>query len=63
MKTLATLAVLIGALFGLAAQPALAAPNLANGKTIERTAVATNAIFCVLFILIFYVFLNGVSTF
>ena len=37
MKTLATLAVLIGALFGLAAQPALAAPNLANGKTIEDT--------------------------
>ena len=32
-----TLAFLIGALFGLAAQPTIAAPNLANGKKIEDT--------------------------
>ena len=32
-----TLAFLIGALFGLAAQPTIAAPNLSNGKKIEDT--------------------------
>ena len=32
-----TLAFLIGALFGLAAQSTMAAPNLANGKKIEDT--------------------------
>ena len=37
MKTLSTLAILIGVLGGLAAQPAMAAPNLANGKKIEDT--------------------------
>ncbi len=37
MKTLTTFVILIGVLSGLAAQPAMAAPDLANGKKIEDT--------------------------